>query len=65
MRNEAKNQGVNIMTIDIEDWYNSSIDLFDKEGVQHGQEPDSSVVDNTLSALDLLSRTHNTATFFY
>jgi polysaccharide deacetylase family protein (PEP-CTERM system associated) len=59
-----KNAGQNIMTIDVEDWYNSSIDLFSEKGVKHGQKPDPSVVDNTLFTLDLLSKTENTATFF-
>lgn len=59
-----KNKNVNIMTIDVEDWYNSSVDLFSNEDVKHGQRPDPSVVNNTLNTLDLLSQTHNTVTFF-
>jgi polysaccharide deacetylase family protein (PEP-CTERM system associated) len=54
----------NIMTIDVEDWYHSSLDLFKDSPVQHGAKPDSSVVDNTLRTLDLLSKTGNKATFF-
>jgi polysaccharide deacetylase family protein (PEP-CTERM system associated) len=54
----------NVITIDVEDWYHSSLDLFKDSFVRHGSKPDSSVVDNTLSALDLLSKTGNKATFF-
>jgi polysaccharide deacetylase family protein (PEP-CTERM system associated) len=62
--NSTQNTKPNIMTIDVEDWYNSSIDLFRQDGAVHGQKPDPSVVDNTLFTLDLLSKTKNTATFF-
>jgi polysaccharide deacetylase family protein (PEP-CTERM system associated) len=54
----------NIITIDVEDWYHSSLDLFKDSTVQHGAKPDASVVDNTLCTLDLLSKTANRATFF-
>lgn len=54
----------NIISIDVEDWYHSSLDLFKDSPVQHGAKPDSSVVDNTLDTLDLLSKTDNKATFF-
>lgn len=54
----------NVMTIDVEDWYHSSLDLFKDSPVEHGSRPDPSVVDNTLHALDLLSETNNKATFF-
>lgn len=53
-----------MMTIDVEDWYHSSLDLFKDSSVAHGGKPDSSVVDNVLKTLDLLSKTNNTATFF-
>ena len=54
----------NIMTIDVEDWYNSSLDLFKDSDVAHGAKPDASVIDNTLYTLELLSKTSNKATFF-
>ena len=52
------------MTIDVEDWYNSSLDIFKDSDVPHGSAPDKSVVGNTLTTLDLLSETNNKATFF-
>ena len=55
---------INIISIDVEDWYHSSLDLFKDSPVQHGTKPDASVVDNTLDTLDLLSKTDNKATFF-
>jgi len=55
---------INIVSIDVEDWYHSSLDLFKDSPIQHGGKPEPSVVDNTLQALDLLSRTKNKATFF-
>lgn len=55
---------INAMTIDVEDWYNSSLDIFKDSDVPHGSMPDKSVVDNTLVTLDLLSETNNNATFF-
>jgi polysaccharide deacetylase family protein (PEP-CTERM system associated) len=54
----------NVISIDVEDWYNSSLDLFKDSLVQHGSKPHPSVVDNTLHTLDLLSKTKNKATFF-
>jgi len=54
----------NVITVDVEDWYHSSLDLFKDTDVKHGAKPDVSVVDNTLRTLDLLSRTGNKATFF-
>lgn len=54
----------NIITIDVEDWYNSSLDLFKDTEVEHGAKPDASVVDNTLCTLKLLAETKNKATFF-
>lgn len=52
------------MSIDVEDWYHSSLDLFKDSSVQHDGKPDQSVVNNTLKTLDLLSKTDNKATFF-
>lgn len=54
----------NVLTIDVEDWYHSSLDLFKDSPVRHGAKPEPSVVDNTIQALDLLSKTDNKATFF-
>jgi polysaccharide deacetylase family protein (PEP-CTERM system associated) len=54
----------NVLTIDVEDWYHSSLDLFKDSPVQHGAKPDMSVVDNTIQSLNLLSTTGNKATFF-
>lgn len=54
----------NVLTIDVEDWYCSSLDLFKDTPFQHGQKPSPSVVDNTLNALELLKKTGNQATFF-
>lgn len=54
----------NVISVDVEDWYHSSLDLFKDSPVQHGTKPDPSVVDNTLQTLDLLSKTANKATFF-
>ena len=53
-----------ILTIDVEDWYHSSIDLFKDTDIKHGSTPDYSVVTNTLKCLELLKQTRNTATFF-
>jgi polysaccharide deacetylase family protein (PEP-CTERM system associated) len=53
-----------VMTIDVEDWYQSSLDLFRDSSVAHGTKPEASVVDNTYYTLDLLSKTGNKATFF-
>lgn len=53
-----------VMSVDVEDWYNSSIDLFDDTNIQHGQKPNDSVISNTLLSLDMLDRSDNKATFF-
>lgn len=57
-------KATNIISIDVEDWYNSSLDIFKDSTIEHGAKPDSSVVDNTLSTLNLLAETKNKATFF-
>ena len=54
----------NIISIDVEDWYNSSLDLFKDSDVKHGGRPDPSVVDNMVTTLELLAQTKNKATFF-
>lgn len=53
-----------VISIDVEDWYHSSLDIFKDKVVKHGCKPDVSVVGNTLNTLDLLSKTGNRATFF-
>ena len=57
-------QITNIMTIDVEDWYHSSLDIFKDTNIKHGSKPDESVVDNTLKSLELLKQTKNKSTFF-
>ncbi len=54
----------NIISIDVEDWYHSSLDIFKDTDVAHGAKPDASVVSNTLHTLELLGQTKNKATFF-
>ena len=53
-----------IMTVDVEDWYTSSIDLFAEASADHGRAPDPSVVRNTLRCLELFAQQHSKATFF-
>src|SRR4030066_602406 len=55
---------LNIISIDVEDWYSSSLDLFKDSNVQHGSKPDPSVGANTRNTLKLLKETGNTGTFF-
>ena len=52
------------MTVDLEDWYSSSIDLFTEAAGDHGTAPDGSVVRNTLRCLELFARNGSKATFF-
>lgn len=52
------------MTVDVEDWYTSSIDLFDEAAGDHGRPPDESVVPNTLRCLELFAEHGSKATFF-
>lgn len=51
-----------ILTIDVEDWYQSSLEIFD--GSPSAARSDPSVVTNTLQCLELLRETKNQATFF-
>lgn len=53
-----------ILTVDVEDWYTSSIDLFAEAADDHGRRPDESVVRNTLRCLELFARNDSKATFF-
>jgi len=52
------------MTIDVEDWYTSSLALFNAPPSAYGQCPDESVVPNTRRLLDLLDEYGHNATFF-
>jgi polysaccharide deacetylase family protein (PEP-CTERM system associated) len=54
----------NIMSIDVEDWYSSSLDLFKDSDIQHGNKPDPSIVTNTRHSLEMLRKTENSGTFF-
>ncbi len=53
-----------IMTVDVEDWFTSSVDLFSEAGDAHGGAPDPSVERNTLRCLELFERHGSKATFF-
>jgi polysaccharide deacetylase family protein (PEP-CTERM system associated) len=52
------------MTVDVEDWYTSSIDLFAEAACDHGRAPEPSVVRNTLRCLELFALHGSKATFF-
>jgi polysaccharide deacetylase family protein (PEP-CTERM system associated) len=52
------------MTVDVEDWYTSSIDLFAEADGDHGRPPDPSVLRNTRRCLELFARNRSKATFF-
>ncbi len=54
----------NALTIDVEDWFTSSLALFDAPRSAHGQRPAESVVTNTRRMLDLLDEYGHKATFF-
>ena len=56
----------NILTIDVEDWYQSSIDVLQKKGypVEGRPMPSRRVVDNTLRLLDILAESGAKATCF-
>lgn len=53
-----------IMTVDVEDWFTSSIDLFSEAAGAHGRKPDESVLRNTLRCLELFAKNDSKATFF-
>jgi polysaccharide deacetylase family protein (PEP-CTERM system associated) len=55
---------VDLLTIDVEDWYNSSLDVFSDTDIKHGCKPDESVVQNTLLSLELLKKSKIKATHF-
>jgi polysaccharide deacetylase family protein (PEP-CTERM system associated) len=54
------------MTVDVEDWFTSSVDLFSEAAAtgQHDRPPDASVLPNTLRCLELFARNNSKATFF-
>lgn len=54
----------NALTIDVEDWYTSSLALFNAALSAYGQCPAKSVVHNTCRVLDLLEEYGHKATFF-
>jgi polysaccharide deacetylase family protein (PEP-CTERM system associated) len=51
-------------TVDVEDWYGASRELFKEADAAEKIIPDESVIRNTDACLDLLARTGNKATFF-
>ena len=55
-----------ILTVDVEDWFTSSVDLFSEAAAagQHGRKPDESVLRNTLRCLELFAQNGSKATFF-
>jgi polysaccharide deacetylase family protein (PEP-CTERM system associated) len=55
-----------IMTVDVEDWFASSVDLFAGAAAAglHARKPDPSVETNTLRCLELLAKHGSKATFF-
>lgn len=54
----------NALTIDVEDWYTSSLALFNAPPSAYGRRPDESVVPSTQRMLDLLDEYGHEATFF-
>jgi polysaccharide deacetylase family protein (PEP-CTERM system associated) len=55
-----------ILTVDVEDWFTSSVDLFSEAAAagQHGRKPDEKVLQNTLRCLEWFARNGSKATFF-
>src|SRR4029453_10225392 len=60
----SKNRAGFIMTVDVEDWYTSSVDLFAESAGDHGRPPDASVLPNTRLCLELFAKNKSKATFF-
>ena len=54
----------NVLTIDVEDWYTSSLALFHSSGLPYGSKPKESVVGNTREVLEMLQKYGHKATFF-
>ena len=55
---------INILTIDVEDWYTSSLALFDAPLTAYGQRPSELVIYNTRKILEILRDCNCKATFF-
>ena len=55
---------INALTIDVEDWYTSSLALFGESTVHYGGKPKESVVENTRKLLGILREYGYKATFF-
>lgn len=55
---------INVLTIDVEDWYTSSLALFDEPNLPYGSRPKESVVRNTKKVLEILQGYGYKATFF-
>lgn len=53
-----------IMTVDVEDWFSSSVDLFKEANNISAPRPSESVVSNTLNCLAILNANKSKATFF-
>jgi polysaccharide deacetylase family protein (PEP-CTERM system associated) len=54
----------NVLTVDVEDWYTSSLDVLPGAEVDRGRKPAESVVRNAENLLRLLAKQGHTATFF-
>ncbi len=54
----------NALTIDVEDWYTSSLALFNRSNLPYGSKPGDSVVNNTKNILEILREYGYRATFF-
>lgn len=54
----------NVLTVDVEDWYTSSLDVLPGAEKDRGRKPDASVVPNTDTLLGLLAAHRHSATFF-
>lgn len=55
---------INILTIDVEDWYTSSLVLFHEPDLAYSSKPKESVVENTRKVLEILQKYGYKATFF-
>lgn len=55
---------INALTIDVEDWYTSSLALFNAPSSAYGQRPAESVISNTRKVLKILRQYNYKATFF-
>ena len=58
------NKKKHILTVDVEDWFQSSREIFADVPNELDGRPEPSVVANTLKCLEWLNRTSNRATFF-